>query len=286
MKALSIKHLLSDAAAALARHSFIADPAFEAELLLSAATKRSREYLLTYPNETIDSSNQTALYNAVAQRCAGQPIAYITGRKEFYKIPFFVNKHVLIPRPETEQLVDEVLLFLRDSGMDQPVFVADIGTGSGCIAIAIALHMPHTYISAVDISEHALKTAFKNVLMHDLQDRIELLQGNLLEPLGNPVDIIVANLPYLPHGTPVSEDARAEPDIALYSGNDGLQHIKDLLTLLPGHVNRKARIFLEIHPPQARELSRLVDAIVPKSRLEIKKDFSERDRVAIITLHS
>lgn len=285
MNAISIADLLHDAEATLAKRSFIADPAFEAELLLSAATKQPREYLLTYPNATIDAASQNTFYNAVAQRAAGQPIAYITGRKEFYKIPLFIDKHVLIPRPETELLVEEALLYLRDGGMDAPVFVADIGTGSGCIAIAIAFHMPNAFISAVDISEAALKTAFKNILMHNLQDQIELLQGNLVEPLRNPVDLIVANLPYLPHGTPVSSDVGAEPSIALYSGGDGLQHIKELLQLLPGHVNKGARIFLEIHPPQARTLTRLVDSIIPRAHVEIKKDLSERDRVAVITLH-
>lgn len=284
MNALSIRHLVSDAQGILARLSFIADPAFESELLLSAVMKKPREYLATYPDETIDANTQSAFYNAVGERAAGQPIAYITGRKEFYKIPFFIDKQVLIPRPETELLVEEALLYLRDRGMDAPVFIADIGTGSGCIAIAIAFHMPNAFISAVDISEAALKTAFKNILMHNLQDQIELLQGNLLEPLRNPVDLIVANLPYLPRGTTVSPDVQAEPDVALYSGDDGLQHIRELLQLLPGHVNARARIFLEIHPPQARELRKTVDSILPGARVEIKKDLSDRDRIAVIAL--
>lgn len=210
-------------------------PSLEAEILLSHILKVPRTTLFAHPETKLSSTQVLHMDKLVRDRHLGVPIAYLTGEKEFYGLRLKVDRRALIPRPETEQLVLEALKL-------NPGLVADIGTGSGAIALALAAHLPYSKIYATDISEEALDLARENAELLKLGHRIKFLQGHLAEPLPEPVDLIVANLPYIM--TPwlkslPKEILEFEPLIALDGGWDGLRWYRELFDkasekLLPG----------------------------------------------------
>src|SRR5215467_888803 len=170
-----------------------------AQVLLSHTLHVDRSYLFAYPEHVLTSEQEQQYQTLIERRSQGEPMAYLIGHKEFYGLEFLVDKRVLIPRPETELLVETALGFIRsmlDTG--QVPVVADIGTGSGAIPIVLAVREPRLpYLYASDISAEALDVARLNSLRHHVERRIRLLQGDLLDPLPEPVDLLIANLPYV-----------------------------------------------------------------------------------------
>ncbi|MFY9812517.1 MAG: HemK/PrmC family methyltransferase, partial [Dehalococcoidales bacterium] len=170
----------------LTRHK-IEDAALEAEVLMAHALKITRTQLLTEPDVELKKRQEDTFKTFIKRRVKGEPNAYITGHREFYGLDFLVDNRVLIPRPETEILVEQAILHAKNYA--NPVIV-DVGTGSGAIAVCLAKNLPAAEIYAVDISRAALKIAARNCEKHEVRDRIKLLQGNLLEPVPAAVDII------------------------------------------------------------------------------------------------
>ena len=174
-------------------------PRLDAQVLLCHVLEVERATLYTYPNRQLTQEQEQRFNALLTRRAQGEPVAYLTGHKEFYSLDFLVDSRVLIPRPETEHLVDEALKILKgmlEAGQ-QPA-VADIGTGSGIIPITIAVHEPRLpYLYACDISPDALEVARLNCQLHHVEQRVRLLHGNLLDPLPEPVDVLIANLPYI-----------------------------------------------------------------------------------------
>jgi release factor glutamine methyltransferase len=195
---------------------------------------------------------------------------------------------VLIPRPETEMLVDEVLLEVEARGDAKVVRVADVGTGSGAIALAIATHAPNARIHAIDISRKALAVARANVNRLDTRHQVSLHHGDLLEPLPEAVEIIVANLPYISSHEYVqlSPTVRAyEPRLALESGANGLDAIERLLQTAPGHLTPGGMIYLEIGWQQAGPVAELVQKHLPDARaVEVHEDYQGHERMVAIAL--
>lgn len=282
----NIRTVLKRGKTVLEKNLHIRDPHEESELLLGSILRLPREYIVSHPEHQVSKEAEKRFQELAEERATGKPLAYLTGQKEFYKLLFNVTPDVMIPRPETEMLVDEVIRDYQAIDRERNLFIADIGTGSGCIAVALAHNLLRSRISAVDISEPATKVAFKNFITHGTEFRIELLNGNLLEPIPNLLDVVVANLPYLPEGTEISPEVQFEPKIALYSGKDGLEHIRELLHQIPEYLRPGGRAYLEIHPPQADALQKIVRQTLPNAQLEIKKDLSHKDRIAKITLYS
>lgn len=280
----TIRTVLEDGKTVLAQNPNIRDAHEEAELLLASILRLPREYILSHPEHQVSKTAEKQFQRLAEERAAGKPLAYLTGQKEFYKLLFHVTPDVMIPRPETELLVDEVIRDYQGVDRERNLFIADVGTGSGCIAVTLAQNLLRARISAVDISEPATKVAFRNFITHGTEFRIELLNGNLLEPIPNLLDIVVANLPYLPEGTDISPEVQFEPKIALYSGEDGLHHIRELLHQIPEYLRAGGRAYLEIHPPQVEALRTIVADTLPNAQLEIKKDLSGKDRLAKITV--
>jgi release factor glutamine methyltransferase len=200
----------------------------DSELLIAHVLDTRREHIICWP-ETILSPKQQKQYNSLEQqRLNGVPIAYLLGKKEFYGRDFIVNEQVLVPRPETETMV-ELALQLTDKN-HRPT-ILDLGTGSGCIAITLSLELPKAQVTASDISETALGIAIQNNL--DLNANVGFVQSDMLEQLmSSKFDIICANLPYVPESMLQKPDLVAEPKIALFSGTDGLGHYRKLVDQL------------------------------------------------------
>ncbi len=239
-----------------------------------------------YVNTKQEISNEQAIAfsNLIKRRLNHEPTAYITGHKEFFGIDFQISHGTLIPRPETELLVEKAIE-LANTTFPQFCLIADIGTGCGAIAIALALHLPEVKIYASDISAVALEAARSNCLYHKVGDRITLLQGDLLDPLPERVHLIVANLPYVKESDMAMlppEILMFEPQIALAGGADGLKEIERLLSQARRKLLPKGAIVLEIGYDQGQTVSKLAEQYIPGSRVNVITDLAGLDRAVII----
>jgi release factor glutamine methyltransferase len=218
----------------------------------------------------------------VKRRTKGEPSAYITGSKEFFGLEFKVNRHVLIPRPETELLVEKAISLCRSSEYST---VADIGTGCGAIAVSLAVNVPSLKIYAVDVSAKALEVARQNCVKHDVKDRVTLLRGDLLEPLPEPVDLIIANLPYVRESEMPSKGPLSfEPQVALNGGEKGLDKIKRLCRQAGKKLNKNGSLLLEIGQGQAEEVKTILHKYFPLGLIEVTKDLAGVERVVSLRL--
>lgn len=277
------------------RGARIDDASVEAELLLGHVLGMSRTGLYTEPEKPLTSAEAERLRDLVGRRLDGEPAAYILGHCEFYGIDFYVDSRTLIPRPETELLVEEAIeLARRISRQGKQTIIADIGTGCGAIAISLALALPQAKIYATDISTAALKVAEANCRRHGVNGRVELLQGNLLEPLPRAVDVIVANLPYV-KGCEVadlsSEIRDHEPTIAWAGGRDGLDKIREMLEQV--RVKRSAcfgegpaYLLLEIGQGQGEMVTSLVNDCFPQASIGLVSDPGGVERVVKVGLQA
>jgi len=261
----------------------IPDARIEAELLLMHALGIQRAELYARMGDQLPSAVGDDFRVLVERRLRHEPAAYILGRHEFYGIELYVDPRVLIPRPETELLVETALAFVeRRSGKEQPCSVVDVGTGSGAIAVVLALHLPQALIYATDVSSGAIDVARLNCGRHGVEGRVELLLGDLLEPLSRSVDLIVANLPYvkdadIPQLMPEIRDF--EPVGALSGGADGLDKVRLLLAQAKGHLLPQGSVMLEIGLGQADEAVSLAKRHFPESKVDLLKDFVGIERV-------
>ncbi len=269
-------------------------PSLDAQVLLGHVTGASRTALLAYPERPL-TEEQAARYAAlIARRAAHEPVAYLTGHREFMGLDLLVDRRALIPRPETELLVEAALRDLserlaRDPGA--PPVVADIGVGSGAIPIALAVREPRLpCLYATDISPDALALARENAERLGVTGRITFLLGDLAAPLPEPVDVLTANLPYVaPNDPDVPRSVSAyEPAQALYGADDplgrGLGHIRQLLAQAPTRLRPGASLYLEFGYDQADAVERLARAAFPEATLRIGKDYAGWDRYIEIRL--
>ncbi len=211
-----------------------ASPRLDAELLLAHALDLRRIDLYLQFERQLGEPELTRYRDLIARRGRGEPVAYMTGVKEFMGLAFEVTPAVLLPNPDTEVLVQRAVELARARG--GPVAVADIGTGSGCIAVAVAHYVAEAALIATDIDPAALEVAARNVARHSLQDRIWLVEGDLLQPLAGPCDILCANLPYVAEGADLPAEVTAQPAGALYGGPTGAELVLRLLAEGHGHL--------------------------------------------------
>jgi release factor glutamine methyltransferase len=218
----------------------------DAEVLLarSLALRRLDLYLQF---DRVLSEGELSVYRAqIARRARGEPVAYLVGQKEFMALDFEVTPDVLVPNPDTEVLVQVAVAYARDAG--RPLRVADVGTGSGCIAVAIAHYAPDVEVWASDLSPKAVEVAARNVAKHSLEHRVHLACGDLMKPLPGTFDLVCANLPYLAAGTRVPAEVLSQPGVALYAGGDGAELVVRLLEAAPARLNPAGRVLLEVDP--------------------------------------
>lgn len=269
----------------------------DAELLLGWAVGIDRVGVLAHPEAPVGSDAAASFEAAVARREKGEPVAYIRGMKEFHGLAFSVDARALIPRPETELLVDEaerdvawrLISAPRPAGTPN-VRVVDVGTGSGAIVVALAARLrerrmlPEVTLVAADCSAEALALARENAVAHAVADGLEFVLADLV-PGSGPFDVILANLPYIPSadvdGLPVA--ASFEPRLALDGGTDGLSIVGRLIASLPSVLAAEGSAYLEIGWDQADGVRSLVAALPGSWRCEIKQDLSGRDRLAEIS---
>ena len=259
----------------------IEDASLESELLLRHTLKIPRAQLYANPNPRLTPEQEATFRALVRRRLNNEPLAYITQSREFYGLNFYVDHRVLIPRPETELLVEETL----KSAQNHPSpTIADVGTGSGVIAISLALNLPQARIYATDISKPAIEVARLNAQKHEVNHRIEFLEGNLLEPLPGPVDLVVANLPYVTgQELAKTKELGSEPQVALYGGRDGLDKIRELASQLKDKLKPQGSLLLEIGLGQKEPVTGLLKGYFEKAEIEVTADLSDIERVLKLT---
>ncbi|NLA75989.1 MAG: peptide chain release factor N(5)-glutamine methyltransferase, partial [Deltaproteobacteria bacterium] len=267
----------------------IESPRLCAELLLSRQLDISRLKLYIEYGQPVGKKDLDQ-YRAMIKRVAdGETVQYITGAQEFWSMDFIVNRSVLIPRPETEILVEQVIRINKENYQEAGrVHILDMCTGSGAIAVAVASEISNAEITASDISKESLVVAQLNIKRHGMEKRISLVNGNLFEPFIHHrgcFDIIVSNPPYV-----TEEEYRLlpdkirnfEPKIALESGVDGLSHIRTIIEKAPQHLNPGAWLMLEMDPRQIEAVRQIIASNSSYMGVSVVKDYSHRDRVCII----
>ena len=265
----------------------IPNPRLDAEVLLGHLLKKSRLQLCLLFDMPIFQEDLTVLRELIKKRIARTPISYLTNHKEFMSLDFYVDERVLIPRPETEFIVETVL----KSNDSNPERILEIGTGSGAIAISLAVNMPECEIIATDICEKALGVAEKNRDSHECSDRIELIQGDLFEPIKrvNPKKFnwIVSNPPYISidESKKLSKDIYDyEPHIALIAGNDGLSAIHRLVAEAPYFLLPKGKLIFEIGAKQAESVKAILDEQPAYKHFQLINDYAGIERVVVVSV--
>jgi len=279
---MTIKQALIQATKKFA-HKKILSPRLDAEVLLAYVLEKNKSYLYTYPDKKLTLTQQKKFNQLISKRLKYWPVAYLIGRKEFYKLPFKINQKVLIPRPETELMVDEILK------LNKKWTVADIGTGSGNIAIALAKN-GFNKIFATDVSNAILNLAKQNAKLNKITGKIKFLKGNLFKPLENKkIDIVAANLPYLSEkiyqkSVKSFPEIKKEPKNALVAPLEGLYYFQQLFQQITNAKFKPKYLFLEIDPDQPEKIKRMIKNHFKPKSIKIKKDLCEKDRLVIIKL--
>ena len=273
--------VLNEASKILKNYS-IKSPKLDSEIILANVLKLSREQLLLNLNEKISSKNFKFFIQSIKRRKKKEPVAYIIGHKEFWKEKFKVNSNVLIPRPDTEIIVEEVL---KTIPLKSSKNILDIGTGSGCIILSILRDRNKCYANALDISIKALKVAKHNAKIQQLENRIRFINSNIDKFCNGKYDIIISNPPYIKslNIKKLDDDVRLyEPKLALDGGNDGFSQIREVIKKSSILIKKKGKLFLEIGFDQVNETKKLL--LDNKFYVnQIAKDLGKKNRCIIST---
>lgn len=259
-------------------------PLLEVDMLLAHVLDATREYIYSHPERSLTTIQFKQFNSLVKRRQAGEPIAYLIGHKEFYGLDFIVNKHVLIPRPDTELLVDIVLNDLRGVKSSSTI-IADIGTGSGNIAIAIKKHFSACTMLATDVSKPAVEVAKANAKNNNT--KISFFQGDVLHALPKKyqqaIDVITFNAPYLTKTEARKKNLAYEPQVALTPTGKPTELIERMLQQADAYLAPRGRIYLEIGHRQSTQVTALCKKYFPASRVTITQDLGKFDRVVSFT---
>lgn len=255
-------------------------PRLDAEVLLSQLLGITRGSLLARPTDLLDEHEHRQFDQVLSRRTLGEPVAYITGHKEFFGLDLTITRDVLVPRPETESAVEACLELLPIGESSQ---LADIGTGSGAILVAVLANRTLARGFGTEISPEALQVAQENCVKQGVSGRATLLLGDLLEPLPGTVDVIAANLPYVPPGEATPDVALWEPTVAVFGGgDDGTATIRRFLEAAPHYLLPGGAIVMETAYSQGRIVSELAMQAFPGAAVEVRKDLAGYDRIVVI----
>ena len=275
----------ADALRAATRRLAAADietPRLDAEVLLRHVLGLDRTALFLRLLESVAADDLARFAALIERRLAGEPVAYLTGTREFMGLPFAVRPCVLIPRPETELLVEWALAWLRARPVPTRPIVLDVGTGSGAIILSLAHHLGPVWpglLVGADRSRAALSVAAENRARLGLNERVRLVRGDLIAWCGGPIDLLLANLPYLrPDQVDANPDLGAEPRLALVGGADGLDLVRRLVADAPRALAPRGGLALEIDPSQAETVAGLVATALPDAAVAILPDLAGRPR--------
>lgn len=288
---MNFKNILTKSISEL-RKAGIPTASLDARVLLEDVLKKDSSYVFSHPEMPLTNYQYSKFRSLIRRRKRGEPVAYLTGHKEFYGYDFFVNKNVLIPRPETELLVEEVIKFikLKVHQVKSPIQIIDIGTGSGCIIISLARqansHKLTPNFFASDISRKALYVARKNAKLHQVDKNIKFYNSDLFanKKMPKKYDIIIANLPYVYKKWNVESRKGGngidhEPKNSIFAEDNGTQIIKQFLDQVKDRINKNGLILIEVDPRNSKELFNCAKDIFPKENISLLKDLSKLDRV-------
>ena len=295
---MTIKEILSSSIIEL-RKTGTETANLDARVLLEHVLEKDSCDIISHPEMPLTNSQYSRFRSLIRRRKKGEPVAYLTGHKEFYGYDFFVNKNVLIPRPETELLVEQAIKYVKCQMSNvknkEKISIIDIGTGSGCIIISMVLEakklMPNLLITdfcASDISKKALYVARKNAKLHQINKQIRFFHSDLFSNPRMPkkYDAIIANLPYVPSDSKSykleAKSLRHEPQDAIFAKDNGAEIIKKFLNQARSRINNDGLILIEIDPRNARELQHYAKNMFNKCKVDLIKDLSQKKRELII----
>jgi release factor glutamine methyltransferase len=264
-------------------------PALDASVLIAHIIKKPRTWVLAHPELAITAGQKKELDDSLARLEHGESFPYVVGHWEFFGLDFDVTPDVLIPRPETELLVEKAIAWLQKSPVRRTI--ADVGTGSGAIALSIAVNIPDVHVLATDLSHKALEVAQKNAIKFDVANQIDFVQCDLLpsrlksQPTELHFDLICANLPYIPTATlyKLSIFGR-EPTLALDGGADGLDSIRRLLNIAPQWLAPNGMILLEIESTRGTQVLDLARSLFSEASIELHQDLAGQNRLLEIMI--
>ncbi len=260
-------------------------PSVDAKVLLAHVLNQSQTFLFTWPDKTLSSEQQQQFENAVKKRQSGQPVAYITGQRDFWTLSLNTSPHTLIPSPDTEVLVERVLAWLQQviqSSPNRKLNICDLGTGTGAIALALAAELPSSRITGVDFLEEAVELATANAKRNSIENAV-FVKSDWFSALNEKkFDAIVSNPPYIETASPylLEGDVRFEPKSALTSGDDGLDDIKHIIKCAPDFLNPQGLLAFEHGFDQAERIQHL---LLAAGFIEVSshKDYGGNDRVTM-----
>ena len=277
----SIHDLLAEGARALAAAG-ITEPRTDAALLLGEVLNHDRSFMIAHPEHSVAANQLQKFREFIARRASGEPLQYITGHQEFFKLDFAVTPDVLIPRPETELIVEVALEILRP---DQSARLLDIGAGSGCLAISILKELTNARAVAIDISESALKVALRNAERHGVMDRLRVIESDLFSAIASDdiFDLLVSNPPYVSEAElkSLQREVQYEPAAALAGGADGLATIRRILRDAPPFLCAGGYLVFEIGFGQSESVEALVGAR-DWQMIEIRRDLQGIPRTVVV----
>ncbi|MBN2569352.1 MAG: peptide chain release factor N(5)-glutamine methyltransferase [Deltaproteobacteria bacterium] len=278
---MNINSILTRAEALLRGKGF-STPRLDAEVLLAACLKCDRLSLYTRRIDSITDERAEEFDGWITRRSKGEPVAYIVGEKEFWSLDFYVNKNALIPRPDTEVLVEEVIRISEEYAEKDNIKVLDVGTGSGSIGVAIASEYPNMTVVAIDSSLEAVSLARRNALRHNLLDRIFFVCASLLKPILGKFDIVVSNPPYISeseYDTLPPEVRNFEPRGALVAGPDGTEFHRDLVTGAQEILNRGGWLVMEVGTGQSKTIENMLREEGAYNQISSRRDYAGIERV-------
>ncbi len=276
---LNLKTIIKNAASQL-QESGSLSPHLDAEVIMAFLLEKDRSYLFMYPEKEISPSIYEKYLSLIESRKKGKPVSYIVENQEFMNLDFFVNEKVLIPRPDTEILVETIVNALKEKSTKTRIL--DLGCGSGAISVSLAYYLPLASVWGVDISEEALKVSQKNALRHGVHKRTSFLLGDLYEPLREKYSIIISNPPYIPSKDIDAlqiEVSKHEPRMALDGGSDGLSFYRRIILETPKYILDLGTLYLEIGHDQAQSIVDLMSERDDYFDIEVIQDLAGRDRV-------
>jgi len=264
-------------------------PALDASVLMAHILKKPRTWVMAHPDLTLTTEQQQQLDDSLARLERGESFPYVLGHWEFFGLEFDLTPDVLIPRPETELLVEKAVAWLQQSS--SPKTIADVGTGSGAIAVSIAVNVPDVQVFATDISSRALEVGRRNARKFNVEKQIEFIHCDLFPEKSSFVnpqtsfDLITANLPYIPtntlHNLPIFD---REPTIALDGGSDGLDLYRRLFSLVPGWLTSNGKMLIEIEATQGIKVLGMANETFTGAKIYLHTDLAGRDRLLEVTL--